>query len=93
MLTTRAAAAFFILTSSAFAGGSPENAVLIVDPANPVSLQVANRYRTLRDLPDRNVLYFAPNSGSYAAFQNTVKPAFLGSLDQRKRPPAFERMS
>jgi len=81
MAPTRAAA-FVLLSSIAFAGGSPENAVLIVDPSNPVSLQVANRYRALRDLPDRNVLYFAPNPGSYAAFQSTVKPAFLGSLEQ-----------
>lgn len=82
MLSPRAAIVVLLLAVSAVAGGSPENAVLIVDPSNPVSLQVANRYRTLRDLPDRNVLYFAPNPGSYAAFQNTVKPAFLGSLDQ-----------
>lgn len=81
MAPTRAAA-LVVLSSMAFAGGSPENAVLIVDPSNPVSLQVANRYRALRDLPDRNVLYFAPNPGSYAAFQGSVKPAFLGSLEQ-----------
>ncbi|MCY2960194.1 MAG: hypothetical protein NTY35_08510 [Planctomycetota bacterium] len=82
MSALRIPAALGLLTATALAGGSPENAILIVDPSNPVSLQVANRYRTLRDLPDRNVLYCAPNPGSYAAFQASVKPAFLGSLEQ-----------
>jgi hypothetical protein len=70
------------LPAAARAGGSPENAVLVVDPTNPVSLQVANHYRRVRDLPDRNVLYLAPNPGSYAAFQTSVRPAFLGALEQ-----------
>jgi len=68
--------------ATVLAGGTPENAVLLVDPTNPVSLQVANRYRTLRDIPDRNVIYVAPNTGSYASFVSSQRAAFLGTLDQ-----------
>ena len=72
------------LAPLARAGGTSEHAVLIVDPTNPVSLQVANHYRSVRGLPDRNVVYLAPNPGSYAAFNATTRPAFLGALENAR---------
>lgn len=65
----------------AFAGGSPENAVLLVDPSNPESLLVANYYRARRDLPDLNLVYMPPNAANYAQFASTHSDVFLGTLD------------
>lgn len=71
-----------IASTPVFSGGTPENVVLLVDPTNPVSLQVANRYWALRDIPARNVVYVSPNTGSYASFVSSQRAAFLGALDQ-----------
>jgi hypothetical protein len=65
------------------AGGSGENALLIVDPMNPESLYVANRYRELRDVPAVNVLYMDPGATSYAAFAASNMPGFLGALARK----------
>lgn len=63
------------------AGGTPENAVLIVDPSNPESLYVANYYRAARGLPAVNVVYMSPTPGSYSLFVASTLDAFLGSLE------------
>src|SRR5688572_19768603 len=68
----------------ALAGGSGENALLIVDPANPVSLRVANHYVEMRDVPAVNVLYMAGGAASYAAFTASNLPGFLGALDLKR---------
>ena len=74
--------AFLALGSaSAFAGGGPENALLIVDPSNAESLLVANHYRAARGIPDANVLYMAPTPASYTQFVGSTLEAFLGSLE------------
>ncbi len=72
-----------ILLPVARAGGGPETAVLIVDPTNAASLEVANRYAAARDLPATNVIHMAANAGSYAAFNATLRAGFLGALEQR----------
>lgn len=74
----------FLLAGVATAGGSPENVLLLVDPSSPVSMQVANHYRAARDIPDRNVVYIAPNPGNYSSFPTSVRPAFLGTLANQK---------
>ena len=68
-------------SSTARAGGSPENAILVVDPTNPESLYVANYYKAKRDIPDANVIYMAPNPGSYAQFVASTLNGFQGSLE------------
>lgn len=65
-----------------YAGGSSENALLIVDPSSAEALRVANHYLEKRDLPRSNVLYMAPLPSQYAQFKNLQGPAFLGMLDQ-----------
>lgn len=44
-------------SGSVVAGGSPETTLLVVDAASPSSLAVANAYRELRDLPERQILW------------------------------------
>jgi hypothetical protein len=64
----------------ALAGGSPEHAVLIVDPSSAESLYVANYYRAARDLPPGNLLYLSPTPGTYSEFAGSTLDGFLGSL-------------
>jgi hypothetical protein len=63
-----AAAAALAGASIALAGGTPEQAIIIADPASAESMYVANYYKQLRDVPDRNVIYMPPVPGNYAAF-------------------------
>ena len=44
-------------TSRCVAGGGPQNVVLIVNPDDPNSLQVANAYVELRHIPDSNIIF------------------------------------
>lgn len=70
------------LSAVALAGGSPENAVLIVDPTNAESMRVANHYRKQRDVPDANVIFLAPTTATYQQFSGATLDAFLGALGQ-----------
>ncbi len=64
----------------AFAGGSPENLLLIVDPADPDSLHVANYYVNARQIPANNVLYMYPGASDYPTFAENNLDAFFGYL-------------
>jgi autotransporter-associated beta strand protein len=44
------------------AGGGGENMLLVVNPNDPASLQIANAYAALRDIPSNNILFLAPPS-------------------------------
>jgi fibronectin-binding autotransporter adhesin len=48
--------------AAVFAGGGGENMLLVVNPNDPTSLQIANVYAALRDIPANNILYLAPPS-------------------------------
>lgn len=77
--TTRlalAAAAMTGLAAPALAGGSPENALIIVNPGSAESMYLGNYYKNARNIPDRNVLYMDPAAASYVAFS-----AANGNLD------------
>ena len=43
--------------SAAWAGGGPENAVVVVNASSPSSLLIANHYVASRSIPDRNVIF------------------------------------
>ncbi|MGL4511778.1 MAG: TIGR03790 family protein [Lacipirellulaceae bacterium] len=45
------------LGGAAFAGGGPENVLLVVNANSPASMEVANHYARLRDLPPSNVVH------------------------------------
>jgi len=68
---------------AALAGGGPENAVLIVDPRSDDAKHVANYYRASRNIPDRNVIYMAPDADSYAEWVAFQLPALRGMLANR----------
>ncbi len=81
--SSRAALSLLLTSAPAFAGGTPENVLLVVDPAIAESLHVANYYKEARDVPDANVLYMLPNPGSYAAFVASTLPAFEDAIETR----------
>jgi hypothetical protein len=59
------------LSTAAFAGGGGENMLLVVNPNDEASLRIANAYATLRDIPDSNILFIAPNTrAGYPVFDS-----------------------
>jgi len=44
----------------ATAGGGGENMLLVVNPNDPASLQIANAYAAFRNIPSNNILFIAP---------------------------------
>lgn len=77
------AAAAVVAASVARAGGTPEYALLVIDPTDPVSMRVGNYYREARNIPESNVLYVRSAAASYQQFCATNVPAVLGTLEQR----------
>ena len=67
----------------AFAGGTPEEAFLIADPARTDAMYVANYYVAARDIPPANVLYMDPTAPNYATFAADNADALLGTLSGR----------
>jgi autotransporter-associated beta strand protein len=50
------------VVSRALAGGGGESMLLVVNPNDPASLQIANAYAALRDIPANNILFVSPPS-------------------------------
>ncbi|MHC4859971.1 MAG: TIGR03790 family protein, partial [Planctomycetota bacterium] len=72
------------LTGVVLAGGSAENAVLVVDPAHPDSLRVANHYVLVRGVPARNVIYMTPDDPEgYLRTAERNVAAFLAEIESR----------
>lgn len=71
------------LTAAALAGGVGENAVLLIDPSDPVSMRIGNHYKAARQIPDANVVYYRSDATGYIDFANRVTPTFLAALAQR----------
>lgn len=69
-----------VVSWAALAGGTPEHAVLIVDPTNPDSMYLANYYRQKRDLPASNFLYMVPGAASYNDFIADNLAALAGDV-------------
>lgn len=78
-----AAGTTFGMALSAAAGGSPEHALLIIDPLSPESLYVGNYYYNARGLLPNAVLYLDPDAPNYASWVAGVQPGFLGEQVQR----------
>lgn len=83
MMTVRAlgiVAVFISLCGPAFGGGGGENMLLVVNPNDSASLQIANAYAALRDIPASNILLAPPpdynNDGNPIA-QSEVAPYYL----------------
>ncbi|HLA83259.1 MAG TPA: hypothetical protein VJL29_00575 [Thermoguttaceae bacterium] len=72
----------------AYAGGGPENVLLVVNPNSPESMAIANYYAWLRHVPPGNVVYlpFAPeaNDVSVDGFRKKILQPLLDAIARRK---------
>jgi hypothetical protein len=69
VLTLAAAAALPIAAAHpALAGGTPENVLLIIDPASSESMYLGNYYKNARNIPDANIIYMNPGAADFAQF-------------------------
>ena len=80
--------------AGARAGGGPENLFLVVNPANPDSLAVANVFATLRQVPPINV-FMLPWSGSdesttIGTFRDEILLPILRGIDARRLAPQID---
>jgi hypothetical protein len=73
--------AALLFAGVAIAGGTPENILLILDPAKPESLYIGNYYKNARNIPDQNVIYMAPGAADYSDFVSYNLDALFGSID------------
>ncbi|MFM7108646.1 MAG: hypothetical protein ACKOZU_08630 [Planctomycetaceae bacterium] len=76
------------LAAQARAGGGPENVFLVVNPANPDSLAVANAFSATRGVPAINV-YMLPWTGGDEAvpigrFRDEILGPILRAIDARR---------
>jgi uncharacterized protein (TIGR03790 family) len=81
------AACAALIAATAFAGGGPENVLLVVNPRGPKSKEVANHYIALRHIPANNVCYLplAPNANVITGLdfrEKLLKPA-LATIERR----------
>ncbi len=74
--------AFALLVGRSHAGGTPENAVILVDPSRQDALAIANYYKTARDIPDSNFLFIDPTAANYSDFVDRNLDALFGHLTQ-----------
>jgi len=69
-------AGIYLLAGHALAGGGPENLLLVVNGDSPVSLQIANTYVQLREIPPQHVLWLQdipyPDSITIDTFRNRI---------------------
>ncbi len=72
-----------LLGQSARAGGSAENAVVLIDPTDAVSVYVGHYYQAARNIPDCNVIYIDPAAGDWASHLEFQQAALLGTLESR----------
>ena len=77
------ALAIALLAGLAHAGGSGERTLLIIDPTSAESLHVGNHYRSARDIPAANVLYYAHASGTYQQFVDRNLAALFATIAER----------
>jgi len=82
MRTVMGAAALAASAGLAGAGGSAENAVLVINPASLESMYIGAYYKNARNIPDSNVFYVEPAVANYATFAaaNGVLDGFFGMM-------------
>jgi len=69
-----------VLAPAAQGGGTPEEALLIIDPTRPDGMYVGNYYLSVRDVPRGNVLYMNPMAPNYTTFAADNIDALLGTI-------------
>ena len=72
----------------AIAGGGPENVLLVVNNDSDSSKLIANHYISLRDIPDRNVIYLSgipfKESIPFEIFEGKILRPVLAAIEDRK---------
>lgn len=73
--------------SLSWAGGGPENVVVVVNPRSWASMTVANHFIRLRSIPSGNVIYIdwaeLPISTSIDKFRDTILRPILEQIEER----------
>ncbi len=75
-----ALAAVLVAAPIAWGGGTPEDALLLIDPTRPDAMYVGNYYLHARDIPPVNVLYMDPMAADYWEFAEDNLDALFGQL-------------
>jgi uncharacterized protein (TIGR03790 family) len=82
---------FWLVSARAFAGGGPQNVLLLVNSNSEASQTIANHYIRLRHIPASNVVYLdwkgSPGTESAIIFRdNILVPAFVAIENRRLAP-------
>ncbi len=80
LLTFACASAWLCGAWPARAGGSAENALVVIDPMRNDAKYIGNYYLFARDLPPGNALYVESNVANFQAFRDLNIEALLGKL-------------
>ena len=80
---TLAVALLVLQTVTVRAGGTPEDAALIIDPSRADALYIGNYYLHARNIPPTNVLYADPTATDYVEFAADNLDALFGTLANR----------
>lgn len=75
-----AVAALALAASPAWAGGGPENVLVVVNSESPASMAVANHYVRLRQVPDACVLHLAWDPDKQTTDVETFRQKILGPV-------------
>lgn len=78
---------FLSQPGSVMAGGGPENVLVVVNDESPSSKLIANHYISLRQIPDRNVVYLKgipfKESIDYPIFEKKILRPVLRAIEDR----------
>ena len=79
----------WLLTSTACAGGGPENVLLVVNAGDESSLLIANYYSHYRNIPASNIVHLKGVNGqqevmSFRDFRDKIMKPVLVAIDQRQ---------
>ncbi|WP_148619097.1 hypothetical protein [Mariniblastus fucicola] len=77
-----------LIPATAFAGGGPENVLVVVNDESDSSRLIANHYISLRGIPDRNVVYLKDipfkEATTFAIFESKILRPVLRAIEDRK---------
>ena len=65
---------------TAWAGGTPEQALMVIDPTRTDAMYIGNYYMHARDIPSINALYMDPTAPNYNTFAEDNIDALLGTI-------------
>jgi hypothetical protein len=100
MLQLRSASICLLATilaaAPAWAGGGPENVLLVVNPTRADSLAVANAYAALRQVPPGNVFMLPWQDGDEGVpigrFRTEILQPILRTIDSRRLTPQIDQV-